>query len=132
MVFTLTQSSSEINRSFTPICSWFLLENGMKTKKAANDRLKKEWQVEPPKCLLSGMSGKDAEMYSIGYSISFFLSFWIWNFLKLLDFQIRILADYLAIQEAEEAEIDAQFEQMRNCSINWYLDKLIPSRIDLI
>jgi len=55
-------------------------------KKAANDRLKKEWQVEPPKCLLSGMSGKDADMYSI--------------------------ADYLAIQEAEEAEMEAQFEQM--------------------
>ena len=56
----------------SPICSWFLLENGMKTQKAANDRLKKEWQVEPPKCLLSGMSGKDAEMYSIGNSITFF------------------------------------------------------------
>ena len=52
----------------------------MKTKKAANDRLKKEWQVEPPKCLLSGMSGKDAEMYSIGNSIFF-------EFLNLKFFQ---------------------------------------------
>ena len=42
--------------------------------KAANDRLKKEWQVEPPKCLLSGMGGKDADMYSIGNSIVFFVS----------------------------------------------------------
>ena len=74
--------------------------------KAANDRLKKEWQVEPPKCLLSGMGGKDADMYSIGNSIVFSRKAFFY-----------ILADYLAIQEAEEAEIDAQFEQMRHGSI---------------
>ena len=61
-----------------------------KLKTAANDRLKKEWQVEPPKCLLSGMSGKDAEMYSIGNSFIFFTifefsifsNFWIFKFFE--------------------------------------------------
>ena len=67
-----------------PICSWFLLENWMKTKKAANDRLKKEWQVEPPKCLLSGMSGKDADMYSIGNSIIFFKLMYLYAFKPII------------------------------------------------
>ena len=112
-------NSGEVTSSSTQLYPNFIWKLGRKHKKAANDRLKKEWQVEPPKCLLSGMSGKDAEMYSIGNSI-FFSSFWIFNFFKFFDFQIfRILADYLAIQEAEEAEIDAQFEQMRKCSIFW-------------
>ena len=52
------------------------------------------------------MGGKDADMYSIGNSIVFSRKAFFY-----------ILADYLAIQEAEEAEIDAQFEQMRQGSI---------------
>ena len=69
-------------------------------KKAYNDRLKKEWMVEAPKCHLqvgllmearqekfqAAPSGGDASLYSV--------------------------ADYLALQEAEEREMEDMMEQM--------------------